>query len=54
MRRSHMALGKTNLIACPNCHELRLAHHVCPNCGHYKGAEVIEVKEKKAKKGRPA
>jgi len=28
---------------------MRLPHTVCPNCGHYKGREVIEVeKEKKS------
>jgi ribosomal protein L32 len=26
---------------------MRLPHTVCPNCGHYEGREVIEIKEKK-------
>jgi large subunit ribosomal protein L32 len=43
-RRSHHALKRRNLVQCRNCHELRLPHHVCPSCGHYKGIEVIEIK----------
>lgn len=46
-RRSHMALKTTKLVACPQCHELRLPHRVCPSCGSYKGVEVIEIKTKK-------
>jgi len=30
---------------CPNCHEPKLTHRVCPHCGKYKGREVIEVAE---------
>jgi len=29
---------------CPNCHEAKLPHRVCPHCGHYKGKEVIDIK----------
>ncbi|MGD8623183.1 MAG: 50S ribosomal protein L32 [Anaerolineae bacterium] len=43
-RRSHNALKARNLVACPNCRELRLPHQVCPWCGHYRGVEVVEIK----------
>jgi large subunit ribosomal protein L32 len=33
------------LIACTNCGEKHLPHHVCPSCGHYHGREVYEVKK---------
>ncbi len=46
-RRSHDALEATNLVQCKNCGEMCLPHHVCPNCGHYRDREVIEVKEEK-------
>ena len=46
-RRSHLALKTSNLVPCPQCHELRLPHHVCPSCGTYKGVEVLEVEAKK-------
>jgi ribosomal protein L32 len=26
---------------------MRLPHTVCPNCGHYKGREVIEIEKEK-------
>ncbi len=46
-RRSHLALRSANLTECPNCHNLRRPHHVCPFCGTYNGEEVVEVEEKK-------
>lgn len=44
-RRTHDALKPRNLVQCSNCGEMRLPHRVCPNCGFYKGREVIEIKE---------
>ncbi len=41
-RRAHDAL-KPGVSECPNCHEPKLPHRVCPHCGQYKGREVIEV-----------
>jgi len=49
-RRSHDALSARNLVQCSNCGELRLPHRVCPNCGHYQGREVIELKKEEKKK----
>lgn len=46
-RRSHLALKGTQLVACPQCHEMRLPHHVCPNCGTYDGVEVLEKEKTK-------
>jgi large subunit ribosomal protein L32 len=47
-RRSQDALTGQNLVQCTNCGEMRQPHRVCPNCGHYKGREIIETdKEKK-------
>jgi large subunit ribosomal protein L32 len=45
-RRAHyLRLTVNNMIPCPQCHALKLAYHVCPSCGTYKGVEVVEVKE---------
>lgn len=30
-------------VPCPQCGAPKLPHHVCPNCGTYKGRQVIEV-----------
>jgi large subunit ribosomal protein L32 len=48
-RRAHDSLQAMNLVACPNCGEMRRPHIICPSCGHYQGREVVEVeKEKKS------
>jgi large subunit ribosomal protein L32 len=44
-RRAHDALKAKNLTQCNNCGEMRLPHRVCPNCGHYKGREVVVVED---------
>ena len=44
-RRTHHALKTKNLGQCSNCGEMRLPHRVCPNCGYYKGREVVVVEE---------
>lgn len=44
-RRSHDALKGPGLSECPNCHEPKPPHRVCPHCGQYKGREVVEVAE---------
>ena len=44
-RRAQDGLEALNLIACPQSHELRLPHRVCPSCGHYRGVEVVEISE---------
>ena len=33
------------LSVCPPCHEPKVGHRVCPNCGYYNGKEVIKVDE---------
>ncbi|MGI6562379.1 MAG: 50S ribosomal protein L32 [Clostridia bacterium] len=42
-RRTHWKLTAPNLVECPQCHELKLSHKVCSNCGFYKGKQVIAV-----------
>ena len=42
--RSRIANWKATaptLVECPQCHEMKLAHRVCKNCGSYKGKEVV-------------
>ena len=46
-RRAHDFLTPRGLTTCSNCGSMRLPHTVCPECGFYKGREVIEVKSEK-------
>lgn len=50
-RRSHLALRIPTLVDCPQCHSLKLPHHVCLTCGSYAGREVIEIKSPKKTPG---
>ncbi len=44
-RRANWKLDVPNLVECPQCHELKMPHRVCPSCGQYKGKEVIKVED---------
>jgi len=46
-RRSHLGIEMPNLTPCPQCHALKLPHHVCPSCGTYKGEQVLNIKPRK-------
>ncbi|MGC3482927.1 50S ribosomal protein L32 [Enterococcus faecalis] len=40
-RRTHYNLTIKGLNACSNCGEMKKTHHVCPECGHYDGKDVM-------------
>lgn len=42
-RRSHLALVSPDYPTCPRCHQLKMAHRICGNCGYYKGKAIIKV-----------
>jgi len=44
-RRTHWKLTAPNVVECPQCHQPKLSHHICPQCGFYKGEVVITPKE---------
>ena len=44
-RRTHYKMETPNAAACPQCGSPRVPHRVCPNCGTYKGTEVVASKE---------
>ena len=43
MRRSHHALKAVNSVECGNCGAMKRAHHICMECGHYNGREVLKI-----------
>ena len=40
-RRLHHKIKIPSLAVCPQCRQLHLNHHACPNCGTYNGRQVI-------------
>ena len=49
-RRSHLALKSYTLAKCPQCQGPVQPHRVCPQCGFYKGKDVLKIEARKAKK----
>ncbi|MCK4263737.1 MAG: 50S ribosomal protein L32 [Candidatus Aminicenantes bacterium] len=44
-RRAHDALKVPSLSLCSNCGNPKLPHRACPECGYYKGRQVMEGTE---------
>jgi len=44
-RRANWKLEAPGFVACPQCHEPKMPHHVCPECGFYDGKEVVAAAE---------
>jgi large subunit ribosomal protein L32 len=44
-RRTHDALTPVPMSECPQCHEPKPPHQVCPTCGYYRGRQVRPVEE---------
>ncbi|MFH1283206.1 MAG: 50S ribosomal protein L32 [bacterium] len=49
MRRAHWKVTVVNYNECPQCHEVKLPHKICPFCGFYNGVLVLPKKVKKKK-----
>jgi large subunit ribosomal protein L32 len=48
-RRGHMKIPAPAMDSCPQCHNLKLAHHACPTCGYYNGREAVKIETPKKK-----
>jgi len=55
-RRSHIKLVAASFTPCPKCKKPARPHRICPNCGYYKGRDILqkdlkaERKKKRVKK----
>lgn len=43
MRRAHWKGSPPTYSECPQCHQPKLPHRVCGNCGYYGGRQAVEV-----------
>lgn len=44
-RRAQNTRTSIALTMCAQCKEPKLPHHICPNCGTYRGREYIPLEE---------
>jgi large subunit ribosomal protein L32 len=42
-RRSHHNVSDVVLTECTNCGAMHKYHHVCMECGYYRGRQIINV-----------
>ena len=45
-RYAQWNVDPVTLTECPQCHELKKSHVVCPKCGYYNGELVVAKKDK--------
>jgi large subunit ribosomal protein L32 len=43
-RRATHKVSIPALVECPQCHQPKRPHHVCPTCGTYRGREVAPLR----------
>jgi len=46
-RQAGQKLSLSSLSQCPQCKAPKLPHFVCPECGYYKGKQVVKEVAKK-------
>ena len=44
-RSPNMKMKTPGFCICPQCHQPKLPHRVCPNCNYYDGQDVLKTKE---------
>ncbi len=44
-RRTHYKAQMPHLVPCQTCGAMKQPHRVCPECGTYRGEQVVEVEE---------
>lgn len=51
-RRAHHALEMPRLSACPKCGTAQFRHHMCGNCGNYRGRQIVDMAAKTATRAK--
>ena len=46
-RFANWKIASPTMTECPQCHEMKLNHRVCPACGYYDGVKKIDVESDK-------
>jgi large subunit ribosomal protein L32 len=44
--RGYLKLARVTISECSHCHQPKLPHRVCDNCGYYDGKEVMALAAK--------
>jgi large subunit ribosomal protein L32 len=44
-RSANMKMKAPGLVECTTCGNKVLPHRVCPKCGHYRGKQILELKD---------
>lgn len=44
-RRTHYKAEMPTVVECDTCGAMKRPHRVCPECGTYRGEQVVEVEE---------
>ncbi|MFZ5590655.1 MAG: 50S ribosomal protein L32 [Bacillota bacterium] len=42
-RAASYKIAAPTLVSCPQCRELIMPHHACPECGYYKNRSAVKV-----------
>lgn len=45
-RRHQIKHHAVDIVYCENCHEPKLFHNICKNCGTYRGKKVVDSGKK--------
>ncbi|MFO7682936.1 MAG: 50S ribosomal protein L32 [Chloroflexota bacterium] len=44
-RRAHDFIVPFHLVPCSSCGKMKRSHHMCLECGTYKGRQILAVEE---------
>ena len=42
-RKANWKAQPSTFSECPQCHQMKMPHQACPECGYYKGREVVDT-----------